>query len=116
MDPQPVIPTIACKGLCHYTCGPVAVTFDELQTMRAAAGVDLPANIVQGYCMLEPKEEALECRCLTEEKRCSIYEHRPMICRLWGVAEGLECEHGCEATGAVSREEAKKLLKRGWKA
>lgn len=26
---------------------------------------------------------------------CSAHPARPMLCRLWGVVEGMECPHGC---------------------
>lgn len=36
------------------------------------------------------------CSMLTEDGRCSQYEIRPMICRLYGAAEGIECSRGCK--------------------
>jgi len=30
-----------------------------------------------------------------DEGRCTVYERRPSICRLWGVVESLACPHGC---------------------
>jgi Fe-S-cluster containining protein len=57
-------------------------------------------------------EESLTCSALTPEGRCSIYEHRPLICRLYGVAEGLECHAGCvPAAGLLTRHQAKALLR-----
>ncbi len=33
-----------------------------------------------------------------KDRRCSIYDARPLICRHFGIEEGL-CPHGCEVDG-----------------
>lgn len=43
---------------------------------------------------------------LEREKIRSVYEARPLICRVYGVAEGLRCEHGCWPEKVPSRMEA----------
>lgn len=35
------------------------------------------------------------CDKLTHDKRCSIYEDRPAICRIYGLTRALKCPHGC---------------------
>jgi hypothetical protein len=35
------------------------------------------------------------CPYLGVHRQCTVYEARPAICRLYGVAEGLECDFGC---------------------
>ncbi len=31
-------------------------------------------------------------------KRCTVYERRPLICRLYGMTEELPCPFGCKPT------------------
>lgn len=39
--------------------------------------------------------DTMDCPLLTSDGKCSIYEHRPAICRIWGVVKDMQCEHGC---------------------
>lgn len=49
---------------------------------------------------------------LTEEHRCSVYEIRPMICRLWGLVRGMPCPYGCRPEGGLlPDEEGQRLLR-----
>lgn len=54
---------------------------------------------------ITPCDEALAqagrfwCDALTADKRCAVYELRPMICRLWGATESLPCIYGCVPEG-----------------
>ena len=72
------VPRLACKGLCHASCGPIGMSAAE----EARIG---PVDVKPG---------TLECEKLVLG-RCSIYAQRPMICRLWGVTEEMPCPHGC---------------------
>ncbi len=43
-----------------------------------------------------------------ETKRCTVHENRPLICRLYGVSEGLPCPHGCKPNPRyLTRDEAR---------
>lgn len=77
------VPKIECRGLCHESCGPIGMSGLEAQILEARLGHSLPAN------------EHVDCPFLTEEKRCAVYAYRPLVCRLWGVTDGIECPHGC---------------------
>lgn len=78
------VPRIECKGLCFGACGPIGMTPHESRKLNRAAGHEVHAN------------DDLTCSALTEDGRCSAYNDRPLICRLWGVTERMPCEHGCE--------------------
>ncbi len=89
------LPTIACKGLCQASGGPVvqarSMTRVELLRMQDSGGER------RGRQQRQP----LTCPYLTagdETGRCSIYEARPFLCRLWGVSVDMPCPHGCEVT------------------
>lgn len=75
------IPKIACKGKCHEACGPITMSGLEYERLG------------------KPKFKSLTCPVLDADKRCSRYEQRPTICRLWGVVDGMSCPYGCEIEG-----------------
>lgn len=92
------VPDAGCKGLCAGACGPIALTQLEAKRLREATGKPLRAP--GGTCSV------------LREGRCSAYADRPLICRLFGVAVGLECPHGCGPSAKLSRVAAGKLLDR----
>lgn len=65
---------------------------------------------------ISTRQEALNrdaehfCEALTDDKRCAVYELRPMICRLWGLADGMQCPWGCKPERVLGRIEAYALL------
>jgi Fe-S-cluster containining protein len=108
------LPKLSCKGLCHDSCGPIASSPAEAAVLKRK-GVDLPKMEELPGLMLRVLDGAdVRCSGLTEDKKCSVYEHRPMICRLWGsvLNPRMMCPHGCEPERWVSDEEAGELLKR----
>lgn len=51
------------------------------------------------------------CPALDDRKRCSAYDKRPMICRLWGVVETMKCPHGCRPSPRyLTDEQGKDML------
>jgi Fe-S-cluster containining protein len=105
MSDQPLLalyrslPTLACKGLCADSCGPIAATALEAERMRTAAG----------FKPLTLDAETLTCGYL-QAGRCAVYDVRPLICRLWGAADGMRCPHGCEPSRVVGRAEGRRLF------
>lgn len=86
------VPQVNCKGLCHFSCTAIDPTNRERERI-AAAGVELPAAEEMKRLA---QQGAYRCPALTPEKRCSVYEQRPIECRVWGASETLPCPHGCE--------------------
>jgi len=102
-DRVPAIPD--CDGRCWISCGPTDRSQREEQRIRAA-----------GY-RITPVDEALRtldtywCEALTGDKRCAVYEMRPMVCRLWGAVEGMNCPYGCVPEGGwLTDREGNELL------
>lgn len=52
------------------------------------------------------------CPALDFVGRCSVYEHRPMICRLWGLVEDMPCHYGCKPERYLTRAEGHDFLTR----
>lgn len=98
------LPTIECKGLCHGCCGPVAMTRLEWKRLKSFVG---KTNKQIGPCK---GKEGLTCPLLTDEKRCSAYSVRPLICRLWGLVKEMKCPHGCEPTRWLPDAEARQII------
>lgn len=92
------MPEIACKGLCFDFCGPIGMTALEARRIEAYLGRPLPPS------------RSLDCPLLDEGGRCRVYPVRPLICRIWGVAEELPCPHGCEGSGSLPAGEGANLL------
>jgi len=81
------MPSMQCKGLCASAC--VQVEFSPLERLRLGeAGA--------AYPRFTPETRGSPCAMLTAEGRCSVYAHRPGVCRIWGATEHLRCPHGCE--------------------
>ena len=93
-------------------CGPIDMSPAE-RARIAERGVSIPApkqlldNIIDnGSC---------DCPALTDG-RCSVYDDRPLICRLWGAVESMPCPHGCTVTpGLLMDAGARTLIARSLK-
>ena len=108
------LPTVACKGLCWNSCGPIDMSTAERERITDL-GVDIP--------LFDPERaaawaagEKLYCPALKFGTRdggvgCSVYEARPLICRAWGVGTGeMACPHGCETSDTLEYEDLMRLL------
>lgn len=111
------IPRVACKGLCHDSCGSIPVTLAELPIFKKALSGPLQTTFPLGtdgdmpQGLLVCGKDTLTCPALTEDLRCSIHENRPLICRLYGVVdqEKMICPHGCVPERWVKHDEVQ-----GW--
>jgi hypothetical protein len=91
------VPDVGCKGLCHQACGPIdGGTRERVRMARAGYPLPTPSERRRVVALHQAGiERAPNCPALTDNKRCAAYEIRPMICRIYGAAEGMRCEHGC---------------------
>ncbi|RJL21048.1 YkgJ family cysteine cluster protein [Bailinhaonella thermotolerans] len=102
------IPEVGCVGRCADVCGPIEMHPRERQRI-AQAGVPIPPWQEQLDVLARTGDYS--CPALIEG-RCSVYELRPVICRLWGAAQTLVCPYGCRPAqgGLLSDEDAYGLL------
>jgi Fe-S-cluster containining protein len=91
------LPRLACQGLCDDSCGPIGLTEVEAQRIEATLH-RLPVLSADLRCSL------------LVNGRCQAYPLRPLICRLYGLAEHMLCPHGCRPDRLLTREEANALL------
>lgn len=78
------LPSMSCKGLCHDSCGPIEMTVRERQRIRERTGEDVTCGM------------GATCSMLTPDRKCGVYDIRPMICRGWGLTRTMRCPYGCE--------------------
>ena len=91
------IPETNCKGLCQESCSMIGFTRLEEQVMTQASGQKpfLTNDAVCGYLV---------------DSRCSVYESRPAICRLFGSTEKLKCEHNCNSDRVLTEPQSHAIL------
>lgn len=93
------LPQLECKGLCQDSCGPIQMLPAEAQNITDT-GLSYPS------C----DKSSLTCSAL-ENGRCSIYQQRPLICRLWGIAEEMPCPFGCQPERRIGIWEAVRIFR-----
>lgn len=101
------IPAIECARRCRRTCGPVPLERAEHAAI-VRAGLRLPVVRAGGRFLTDAP--LMVCPALDRSGACNVYPHRPLICRLYGVAEGLECRWGCKPDRYLTRAEAAALV------
>lgn len=97
------LPRLKCRGKCSISCGPIGMSDAEEQRLAEnGVRVDITHHRINGPAT---------CNQLTDDRRCAIYEMRPLICRLWGMVEFMKCKHGCVPSGGfLTNTEARALL------
>jgi hypothetical protein len=93
------LPKLDCQGKCAESCGPIFMTEIEWERITDDLGHT-------------PEATSLTCPMLTAEGRCSVYELRPTICRLWGLVERMACPWGCVPERWLTDAEAGDFLRR----
>lgn len=83
------LPKMQCQGLCADSCYSLVQTPLERDLVADVTGVQLA--LVQA--------PPTACPALGMLNTCTVYEVRPMICRLWGMSSGMRCQYGCEPEG-----------------
>jgi Fe-S-cluster containining protein len=92
------LPAMVCRGKCQECCGPIGMSPEEVRRIEDAVDTDGIEGIT------DPESEVtmlmeLVCPLLDWKGACSVYEHRPFICRLWGLTEDMKCPYGCVPEG-----------------
>lgn len=88
------IPDARCKGLCADACSSIPVAEVELQQLETWTGRPLAVDRESFAPAIMISNIGEPCPLLVIG-RCTAYEKRPAVCRLYGVAQGLKCGHGC---------------------
>lgn len=76
------IPTFECVPGCHDCCGPVTTSSEEMARLPRKSAAEQQAAMDELNCVhLGPHG-------------CTVYEERPLICRLFGTTPRMPCPHG----------------------
>jgi Fe-S-cluster containining protein len=106
------LPAVSCKGRCSDSCTSIDMSGLERDRIRER-GVEIAARRpVLQLLVLDRFDRVPRCAALTALNTCSVYEVRPLICRLFGVVSGLRCEHGCVPDRELTDAEAFELIAR----
>ena len=106
------IPELDCKGLCHESCTIIPASKIEIKRAKSRMKGKNPFNPATALKQLQTEANKIPNCSALKDNKCSIYTARPAICRLYGVAEGLECPFGClPKENKLSKLEVGQLLK-----
>ncbi|MDF1763587.1 MAG: YkgJ family cysteine cluster protein [Oleibacter sp.] len=73
------IPTFECVEGCHDCCGPVTTSSEEMSRLPVKSDAEHEAALEHLNCVhLGPKG-------------CTVYDERPLICRLFGTTPRMPC-------------------------
>lgn len=108
------LPTFKCKEGCFDCCGPVELSRLEYQRCVQASG--RTAEDIRRQMQDNIKQGTYLCPLLdVETGKCTVYEVRPTICRLFGVVrQELVCPHGYAPEDSVmlSNQQAREILRK----
>lgn len=116
------LPGLLCKGRCADAC--TVIDGSELErTLLAEAGRPLPPRMThRQHLELIAAGRGPRCPALGPLRTCTVYEVRPMICRLFGLIgklraddppdpkAALACDHGCVPERWLTEAEGFELL------
>lgn len=91
----PQLPSMQCDDGCGECCG---VNFVRREEFRRVEGLVKARGI-------KPVRQGLRCP-LYQGGKCTIYESRPLVCRLYGHVELMNCPRGYNVN--ISKEDERK--------
>jgi len=93
------LPTLRCQRKCQESCGPIVMSRREWERIIERIGYE-PVG-----------DETLICPLLDQHGRCTVYDIRPLICRLWGTVQKMKCPWGCVPAEWLTDAQAHALLR-----
>lgn len=83
----------------------------EIKRAKDRMGGKNPFNPATALKQLKEGSNKIPSCAALKDNKCSIYTARPAICRLYGVAEGLDCPFGCQPKKKISKQEAYAIVR-----
>ena len=93
-----LIPKIECIPGCIQCCGHIPWSVEEFSR--------LPTEYKELVHIFQMK-----CGLAKQDVGCVAHKYRPLICRLFGVVEGIPCPAGVKADHLLSGEEAGAIVR-----
>lgn len=103
------LPTMRCKGRCQDQCSIVPMTAAEVTRLQDACGRTFDVWPCKDRFTITPPG-SMTCPALGTDGRCTGYEGRPILCRMWGMTKCMRCPHGCEPSRWLTDQEVGELL------
>lgn len=103
------LPNINCQGHCWNSCGAIDASPVERRHI-AELGVEIPVFTEEWHERWVAGASDY-CPAFSMGARgfgrpgCTVYERRPMICRVWGLNEDMRCPYGCEPERVLTMRE-----------
>lgn len=86
------VPKVKCQGHCHPFCSAIAMEHLELMNIEKNH-----SKFPQGFENPVDRGQTIRCGALDSNNQCTVYDSRPMICRMFGAAQSMvQCPVGCE--------------------
>ena len=76
------IPSFDCVPGCHDCCGPVTTSAEEMARLPRKTAAEQEAALAELNCVH------------LGAQGCTVYDERPLICRLFGTTPRLPCPNG----------------------
>ncbi|WP_226780302.1 YkgJ family cysteine cluster protein [Oceaniglobus trochenteri] len=107
-----LIPSFSCKTDCHDCCGIVPFSDVEKQDAMKVWPLEQWERFGGKNWVARRALETGDCPFLRQGK-CSIYETRPTVCRLFGATDHplMKCPHGCGPKRKISEIKSRAILK-----
>lgn len=103
------IPSLECKGFCHDSC--TVIPTSKIETTRAIERLGYDPFNIEFNKPVTKVSDIPRCGAL-KNNRCTMYDIRPAICRVYGVAQGLDCGFGCKPKQIMSRDKAHEIFRK----
>ncbi|WP_063260073.1 YkgJ family cysteine cluster protein [Bacillus cereus] len=101
---------INCKN-CSECCGPVPVTYKELEGIKKA-WEKIPKKRREQLKL--QKRKPMTCILLdTKTNKCTVYESRPLVCKMFGHYKGLQCTYHPEEVLESDGKGRKRVVENG---
>jgi hypothetical protein len=105
------VPSVDCDGRCAKACRVIGMSEEEFMMMEDRIP-DFPSFEQMMFDQKRVGPSNYRCPSLVDG-RCSQYDVRPLVCRLYGVTEAMKCPFGCVPEGGfMPAEEASRLWDR----
>jgi Fe-S-cluster containining protein len=121
------LPKMECKRKCQESCGPLLIPrIEYVQIEKTGAVFNLSSiDAVQldrrwqwmpkkKLVATAPMPGTLNCSMLYPSGKCRVYEHRPFVCRTWGMIDdpNMRCPFGCKPEKWMTVKEAQAMMRR----
>jgi Fe-S-cluster containining protein len=106
------IPSFTCREGCHECCGIVPFSTDERNRVAVSRPLEQWEPFVDSSWVPAAALSSFKCPFVGKDG-CSIYELRPMVCRLFGAVDHpmMKCPMGSAPEKLLTDAQSRELLR-----